>query len=497
MKKILLLITLALAAVIAALPWFLGKQLEERLPAQIALGVREAERYGLALHLRNYRRGYLTSHAELLLLYQPPGQQIPLYQGTAQLDIRHAPLLASGLNILSARLRSANDAQGELAQALPPDFLDVTASLSLNGGLAIDGRLQEARTNLLPHPNTPQHLVFHGAHFQFASTLTGYPERSRGSLELAGFTFTDDNQRWQLSPLRIDFESHDPFEATASFAELTLQHSVHALSAREHIRLSGFSAAMQQGLTADNQPYPQTLAYRIADFNWTREQHGETRTQHLRDLTLDVTLRQNELIPNATLAMSAQALQLDLPGGWQDIAPEQLHSTLWLEPFTIEQALNLLDRLRRPLPEAQYLPLPDSLSHLNPPPGASRILHYLGEQMARHDVRARWNASLSRQQETLIEGELYLEESIQAPDSMTLLQDLAYALDHPRQLPALLSGSRIHLAASKAFVQKSGLGIALLFSGQQRYLNSDGTFTLDTVISDDAVTINGELLSVD
>ena len=495
MKKILLILFFTLIALLAGLPWFFGAQLQKRLPDIIAQGAREAERYGLALHLRNYRRGYLTSSAQMLLLYQPPGAQIPLYQGIMTLDIRHAPLLASGFNFMTAHLHSDNDAQGALAQALPDDFLNASTSVGLNGHLHLQGRLLAAHTNLLPHPNRPQHLAFHGARFAVDSTLTGYPDKGRGQLELHGATFTDDDQRWHLQPLHIHFASEERYEAQAHMPELTLQHSLHATAAREQIRIGGFRAQMQQGLAADGSAYPHSLTYHIDDFHWASEQHGETRTQHLRDLALNATLRQNgQQIPNASVNISATALQLDLPGGWQDIAPEHIASHLELEPFGIPAALELLDRLRHPLPDAQYLPLPDSLSHLNPPGGIRRILHYLAARMGKENVRAHWQLTLTRKNEPLLRADLHLAEHINAADSMTLLQELADAINHSARLPGKLHGSRLHLFASAPFVQKSGLGITLLFSGQQRYLDHDKQFKLDGVINENNISINGEAL---
>ena len=77
---------------------------------------------------------------------------------------------------------------------------------------------------------------------------------------------------------------------------------------------------------------------------------------------------------------------------------------------------------------------------------------------------------------------------------MTLLQELADAINHSARLPGKLHGSRLHLFASAPFVQKSGLGIALLFSGQQRYLDHDKQFKLDGVINENNISINGEAL---
>lgn len=495
MKKLLLMIFVPVAAGLFGLPWFFGAQLEKRLPAVIAQGAREAERYGLALQLRNYRRGYFTSTAQMLLVYQPPGEQVPLYQGVMTLDIRHAPLLASGFDFMTAHLFSDNDAQGVLAQALPPDFLAASASVGLNGHLRIEGRLLETRTNLFPHPNRPQHLAFHGARFQIDSTLTGYPERGKGFVELDGVTFTDDEQRWHLMPLRIGFAGEDTYEAQAQLPELVLQHSLHALSAREHIRISGFRAQMQQGLSADGKPYPHSLQYHIADFNWAREQYGETHTQHLRDLNLHATLRQSDSqAPNATLHVSGQALQLDLPGGWQDIAPETFESTLEWQPFRIEDASALLDALRHPLPAAQYVPLPEAWRHVQLPPGAGHVLHYLAGHMARDTVRARWHMRLSRRDEVLLSAEGHLHEHIRGENSTDVLQTLADAWGHNARLPALLQGSRLHIFANQPFVQKSGLGIALLFSGHKAYLDGEGQFKLDALVDTGGITVNGDLL---
>lgn len=495
MKKLLLIVFVLVAAVLLGLPWFFGAQLEKRLPEVIAQGAREAERYGLALQLRNYRRGYFTSTAQMLLVYQPPGEQVPLYQGVMTLDIRHAPLLASGFDFMTAHLFSDNDAQGVLAQTLPPDFLAASASVGLNGRLQIEGRLLEARANVQPSPDRPQHLAFHGAQFQVQSSLTGYPERGQGTLDLAGATFTDGDQRWQLLPLRLTFASEDVYEAQAQLPELVLQHSLHALSAREQIRIGGFSARMQQGLSAEGKPYPHSLDYHIADVNWAREQHGETHTQHLRDLHLNMTLRQSDShAPNAILSVSGQALQLDLPGAWQEIAPEAFSASLEWQPFRIEEALALLDALRHPLPPPQYVPLPDALRHVSLPSGVALVLHYLADHMAHDAARARLEVRLMRQEAPLLSAEVFVQEHIDAPNSTAALQALVHAWDHSARLPELLQGSRLHVFASKPFVQKSGLGVALLFSGRKHFLDGEGQFKLDAVVDDGTITVNGDLL---
>lgn len=494
MKKVLLILSLVIVALIGGLPWLLGSQLEKHLPAQIAANAHHAARYGLAIQLRNYQRHYLTSRGEMLVMYQPPGQQVPLYQGVATLELRHAPLLASGFSFLIARLKSDNDAQGELAQALPADFLDANASLGIDGKLLIDATLQSAQSNLLPHPNHPQHLAFHGAQFHWQSTLTGYPYRGHGQVQLAGLTVTDRDQRWQLAPLRIDFVSHDRFEGEAHLPEFLLQHSVHALSAREQLKLGPLRVAMQQGLAADGRAYPQILDYHIADANWTCEQQGQSETQHLADLNLNVTLRPGDgQPPTAQLRASGKALQLNLPGGWQDIAPDTFHTGLTLQPFTPDEAMHLLDRLRHPLPPAAYLPLPDTLAHLTPHPGVSRILHYLAGLMAKDNVHARWQFALGKNGNPLLEGDIILEEAVSETDGMAVLHRLAAAVNAPQQLPTLLHGSRLHLHAVPEFVRKSGLGLSLLFSGHApQWLASDGSLALDALISPDGITINGE-----
>ena len=494
MKKVLLILSIVIAALVGGLPWLIGSQLEKHLPAQIAANAHHAARYGLAIQLRNYQRHYLTSRGEMLIMYQPPGQQVPLYQGVATLELRHAPLLASGFDFLIARLRSDNDALGELAQALPADFLEANASLGMNGKLLIDATLQSAQSNLLPHPNNPQHLAFHGAQFHWQSTLTGYPYRGQGHVQIAGLTVIDRDQRWQLAPLRIDFVSHDRFEGEAHLPEFMLQHSVHALSAREQLKLGPLRVAMQQGLAADGSAYPQSLNYHIADANWTHEQQGQSKTQHLVDLTLNVTLRPGDgQAPGAQLQASGKALQLALPGSWQDIAPDTFRTSLTLQPFTPDEAMHLLDRLRHPLPPAAYLPLPDSLAHLTPHPGVSRILHYLAGLMAKDNVHARWQFTLGKNDGQLLEGELILKEAISETDAMNVLHRLAEAANAPHKLPVLLHGSRLHLHAVPEFVRKSGLGLTLLFSGQaQQWLAADGSLAFDALISPDSITINGK-----
>ena len=494
MKKVLLILSIVIAALVGGLPWLIGSQLEKHLPAQIAANAHHAARYGLAIQLRNYQRHYLTSRGEMLIMYQPPGQQVPLYQGVATLELRHAPLLASGFDFLIARLRSDNDALGELAQALPADFLEANASLGMNGKLLIDATLQSAQSNLLPHPNNPQHLAFHGAQFHWQSTLTGYPYRGQGHVQIAGLTVIDRDQRWQLAPLRIDFVSHDRFEGEAHLPEFMLQHSVHALSAREQLKLGPLRVAMQQGLAADGSAYPQSLNYHIADANWTHEQQGQSETQHLADLTLNVTLRPGDgQAPGAQLQASGKALQLALPGSWQDIAPDTFRTSLTLQPFTPDEAMHLLDRLRHPLPPAAYLPLPDSLAHLTPHPGVSRILHYLAGLMAKDNVHARWQLTLDKSGAPLLQSDIVLEEAIDSTDSMSTLHLLADAFDHPGRLPGLLNGSRLHLHAVPEFVRKSGLGLTLLFSGQaQQWLAADGSLAFDALISPDSITINGK-----
>lgn len=494
MKKIFLILLAVVVVLLVGMPWFLGAQLEKRLPSVIAQGAQEAERYGLALHLRNYQRGYLTSTAQMLLLYQPPGEQIPLYQGNITLNIRHAPLLASGFNFMMARLQSDDDAQGVLAQALPAGFLEANAGVGLGGRLHINGRLMETRTNLLPRPNRPQHLAFHGARFQIESTLAGYPERGKGHLELHGVTFTDGDQRWHIAPLRIDFTSEDVYEAQAQLPELILQHSLHALSAREQIRIGGFTARMQQGLSPEGKPYPHKLDYHITDFKWIREQHGETYTRHLRDLSLNAALRRNDGAPSVALNMHGQVLQLDLAGSWQDIAPENFSGSVELQPFDIKEALALLDALRHPLPDTQHVPLPDKLRHLQLPAGASHVVHYLAAHMARQDVRLRWQMYLQRQGETLVSVEGNWQEHMNAANSMELLKEFVSALDHTARLPTFLKGSRIHIVASTPFMQKSGLGIALLFAGFRQYLDDAGQFKLDAVVDEGKITVNEKLL---
>ncbi|MDO5091587.1 MAG: DUF945 family protein [Cardiobacteriaceae bacterium] len=494
MKKVLLIVSIVILAALGGLPWLLGTQLEKHLPAQIAASAKEAARYGLAIQLRNYQRHYLSSRGEILVVYQPPGQQVPLYQGVAALEVRHAPLLTSGFNLLMARLTSDDDAQGELAQALPAAFLDARAALGIDGTLALDATLQGAQSNLLPHPNHPQHLAFLGAQFRWQSTLTGYPHRGQGHVQLAGLTFTDRDQRWQLEPLRIDFASHDRYEGEGQLPEFILRHSVHAHSAREQLKIAGMRFAMQQGLTGDGRAYPQSLDYHIADALWTHEQQGQSDTQHLTDLNLNVTLRPGDGdTPGAQLRVSGQALQLALPGGWQDIAPDAFRASLTLHPFTPEEAMLLLDRLRHPLPPAAYLPLPEHLAHLAPHPGLSRILHYLAGLMAKDAVRARLQGELERNGAPLFAGELILEEAMDGASGADLLHRLADAVNYPAKLPALLAGSRLHAEATPEFVRKSGLGLALLIAGQaKQWLAGDGSLLLDALISADSITINGE-----
>lgn len=494
MKKAILILFFAIAALLLALPWYVGAELEKRLPDVIARGAQEAQRYGLGVQLRNYRRGWMTSQAQMLVLYQPPGEQVPLYQGLADLDIHHAPVFTSGFDVMRARLRSDDDAQGALAQALPGGFLDVNAAVGADGALQIEGRLREADTTLQTHPNRPQHLAFHGAQFAVSSTLTGYPERGRGALELAGLTFTDGDQRWHLSPVQLTFAAEDAYEAQAHIPELILQHSIHALGSREQIRLRDFRARMEQGLSAQGNPYPHSLDYHIADLQWTHERQGQTQNRHLHDLNMNMTLRQHALTPGAALRFSGRAQHLDLPGGWQDIAPDRFESLLELQPFRIEQALALLDALRHPLSKAQYVPLPDNLSHVQLPAGAAHILHYLAALMAKEEVTLQGGLRAERAGETLATAQWYMHEHMQAANGTEILQQLADAVGHNARLPALLHGSRVHLAAARPFVQKSGLGLSLIFAGQQHFLDENGQFKLDALIDKTTITVNGALV---
>ena len=146
--------TLAFIAVIWLIiailaPSFIAPQIEGQLRAFLdgpdALRLRGK---GLELQLEHYQRGYFSSQADLRVSIRPFSGQPTWYSTTLHARINHAPLLNSGINLVSASITNGKS-DGSLAAYLPEDHLRLQTRIAILGQIHQIIRIQPNRTTNL------------------------------------------------------------------------------------------------------------------------------------------------------------------------------------------------------------------------------------------------------------------------------------------------------------------------------------------------------------
>lgn len=146
--------TLAFIAVIWLIiailaPSFIAPQIENRLHAYIegpmAWQLRDK---GIELQLEHYQRGYFSSQADLRVSIRPFSGQPTWYSTTLHARINHAPLLNSGINLVSASITNGKS-DGSLAAYLPEDHLRLQTRIAILGQIHQIIRIQPNRTTNL------------------------------------------------------------------------------------------------------------------------------------------------------------------------------------------------------------------------------------------------------------------------------------------------------------------------------------------------------------
>ena len=145
-KRILAFIAVIWLIIAILAPSFIAPQIEGQLRAFLdgpdALRLRGK---GLELQLEHYQRGYFSSQADIRLSIRPFSGQPTWYSTTLHARINHAPLLNSGINLVSASITNGKS-DGRFAAYLPENHLQLQTRIAILGQIHQFIRIAPNRT---------------------------------------------------------------------------------------------------------------------------------------------------------------------------------------------------------------------------------------------------------------------------------------------------------------------------------------------------------------